>query len=93
MSPSQYPPSIISPDGTTDYRVLNSLPSDYQKVRLQARASEGVERLFWYQNGKLIRSASPAEIIFIPLSAGIHNISVVDSTGRSDLLTYRVEIE
>jgi penicillin-binding protein 1C len=89
--PPQLPPKIVSPDEATPYRLLLSTPIDYQKVQLIARTSPEVERLYWYQNGKLVASASPDTRLFIPLEAGTHRLVVVDSSGRSDSITYRVE--
>jgi penicillin-binding protein 1C len=89
--PPQLPPRIVSPDKTTPYRVLLGTPHAYQKVQLIARASPEVERLYWYQDGKLVASARPDARLFIPLEAGTHNLVVVDSSGRSDSITYEVE--
>ena len=36
-------------------------------------------------------SARPDARLFIPLEAGTHNLVVVDSSGRSDSITYEVE--
>jgi len=89
--PPQLPPGIVSPDETTPYRVLIGTPSGYQKVQLIARASPEVERLYWYQDGKLVASARPDKRLFVPLEAGTHQLVVVDSSGRSDSITYVVE--
>jgi penicillin-binding protein 1C len=89
--PSESPPKIVSPDRTTPYRVLNGMPSEYQRVELIARVSEEVDMLYWYQDGKLIASTKPYRRTFIPLEAGTHNLVVVDSSGRSGSVTYKVE--
>ncbi|MCC6712545.1 MAG: penicillin-binding protein 1C [Candidatus Dadabacteria bacterium] len=89
--PSESPPRIVSPDRTTPYRVLNGMPSEYQRVELIARVAEEVNMLYWYQDGKLIASSKPYKRVFIPLEAGAHDLVVVDSSGRSDSVTYRVE--
>jgi membrane carboxypeptidase/penicillin-binding protein PbpC len=47
--------------------------------------------LYWYQDGKLIASTKPYRRTFIPLEAGTHNLVVVDSSGRSGSVTYKVE--
>jgi len=89
--PSERPPRIVSPDGNTPYRVLKGMPSAYQKLELIARVSGDADTLYWYQDGKLVASTRPYKKLFIPLEAGTHSMVVVDSSGRSDSVTYRVE--
>jgi len=89
--PSESPPRIVSPDRTTPYRVLSGMPSEYQRVELIARVTEEVDMLYWYQDGKLIASSKPYKRVFFPLEAGTHELVVVDSSGRSDSVRYRVE--
>lgn len=89
--PPQLPPRIVSPDESTPYRVLLGTPGEYQKLQLIARASPEVERLYWYQDGKLVASAQPDARVFIALETGTHNLVVVDSSGRSHSITYEVE--
>ncbi len=89
--PPQLPPRIVSPDETTPYRILFGTPADYQKVQLIARASPEVDRLYWYQDGNLVASATPNTRLFIPLEPGTHRLVVVDSSGRSDSISYEVE--
>ncbi len=67
------------------------MPSEYQRVELIARVTEEVDMLYWYQDGKLIASSKPYKRVFIPLEAGTHDLVVVDSSGRSDSVRYRVE--
>ena len=67
------------------------MPFEYQKLELIARVSEEADTLYWYQDGKLVTSTRPDRKLFIPLEAGIHSLVVVDSYGRSDSITYRVE--
>jgi membrane carboxypeptidase/penicillin-binding protein PbpC len=81
----------VSPDEATPYRLLLSTPIDYQKVQLIARTSPEVERLYWYQDGKLVASTKPDARLFIPLEIGTHRLAVMDSSGRSDSITYSVE--
>lgn len=89
--PSELPPQIISPDEKTPYRVLRGTPYEYQKVQLYARVSEEVETLYWYQDQKLIATASPDRKVFIPLKPGRHKLTVIDSYGRVDDIYYLVE--
>ncbi len=89
--PSERAPRIVSPDGTTPYRVLKGMPAGYQRVELVARVSGEADTLYWYQDGKLVAAAKPYKKLFMPLEAGTHVLVVVDSSGRSDRITYRVE--
>jgi penicillin-binding protein 1C len=88
---SERPPRILSPDKGTPYRVLKGMPAEYQRVELVAGVSEEVDTLYWYQDGKLVSTTRPYKKTFIPLEAGTHHLVVVDSSGRSDGITYKVE--
>lgn len=86
------PPRIVSPDAATPYRVRPDAPRAYQKVPLVARAGASTERLYWYQDGRLLVTASPDRDAFLPLpEPGVHRLVVVDDMGRSDAVEYRVE--
>ncbi len=88
---SERPPQILSPDKSTPYRVLTGMPAEYQRVELIAGVGEEVDALYWYQDGKLAATTRPYKKTFIPLTAGTHRLVVVDSSGRSDGITYKVE--
>ncbi len=85
------PPRIVSPAAATPYRVRADAPVEFQKLALVARAAPSVTRLWWYQDGALLAAASPAERSFVMLAQGSHRLVVVDDSGRSDSITYRVE--
>ena len=88
---SERPPQILSPDKSTPYRVLKGMPAEYQRVELIAGVGEEVDALYWYQDGKLAATTRPYKKTFMPLTAGKHRLVVVDSSGRSDSTTYKVE--
>jgi penicillin-binding protein 1C len=88
---SERQPEILSPDKSTPYRVLEGMPSEYQRVELIAGVSEEVTALYWYQDGELVASTPPYKKTFIPLTGGTHRLVVVDSSGRSDSIRYKVE--
>lgn len=88
---SERRPEILSPDKSTPYRVLEGMPSEYQRVELIAGVSEEVTALYWYQDGELVASTPPYKKTFIPLTSGTHRLVVVDSSGRSDSIRYKVE--
>jgi penicillin-binding protein 1C len=85
------PPRIVSPDPSTPYRLRRDAPLAYQQIALTARSGPGTRQLFWYQDGILVGSSSPAEPLFLTPTRGPHRIAVTDDLGRSDGLTYRVE--
>ena len=84
-------PHIVSPDAATPYRLRRDAPPEFQKLRLAARSAAGAQRLHWYQDGRLLASAAPAETLFAALAPGPHRLVVVDDAGRSDAVEYRVE--
>jgi len=88
---SERPPQILSPDKSTPYRVLKGMPAEYQRVELIAGVGEEVNELYWYQDGELAATTRPYKKTFIPLAAGTHRLVVVDSSGRSDSIRYKVE--
>lgn len=90
-APAGSGPRIVSPEEATPYRVRQAAPAAFQKLRLAAHAGAGTERLYWYQDGRLVGSAPPEGRVFVPLEAGSHRLVVVDDAGRSDAVRYRVE--
>jgi penicillin-binding protein 1C len=84
-------PRILSPGATTPYRVRRDAPSEFQKIPLLARVAPSVERLYWYVDGSLVGAAPPGRSLFVMPEQGSHRLVVVDDSGRSDGLTYRVE--
>jgi len=85
------PPRIVSPDGTTPYRLRRDALPENQRIPLVARAGAGVSRLFWYQDGRLVATTAPQESRFLPSLPGEHRLVVTDDLGRSGGVTYRVE--
>ncbi len=88
--PAADPPRIVSPDAATPYLVRGSAPLEHQKIPLLARAADGGERLFWYQDGLLVAAGNPEAGLFVAPEIGIHRLVVVDSKGRMDSITYEV---
>jgi penicillin-binding protein 1C len=91
--PDGDPPRIVSPDGSTPYRLRREAPAEYQKIALMAQASPGVRHLYWYQDGTLVATtdADSARNRFLMPVRGEHRLVVTDDLGRSDGVTYRVE--
>jgi penicillin-binding protein 1C len=91
--PDGEPPRIVSPDGSTPYRLRRDSPVEYQKIALVAQVSSGVRHLYWYQDGSLVATTEAAAAAgrFLPPVRGEHRLVVTDDLGRSDGVTYRVE--
>ncbi len=91
--PDGEPPRIVSPDGSTPYRLRRDSPVEYQKIALVAQVSSGVRHLYWYQDGSLVATTEAATAAgrFLPPVRGEHRLVVTDDLGRSDGVTYRVE--
>jgi penicillin-binding protein 1C len=88
--PSDNPPRIVSPDANTPYLVRRSAPLEHQKIPLVARAADGADRFYWYQDGLLVASGQPETGLFLAPEIGTHRLVVVDGKGRMDAITYEV---
>ncbi len=91
--PDGDPPKIVSPDGSTPYRIRREAPVEYQRIALVAQAAPGARRLFWYQDGTLVATTETGSVQgrFLDPVRGEHRLVVTDDLGRSDGVTYRVE--
>jgi membrane carboxypeptidase/penicillin-binding protein PbpC len=91
--PDGEPPRIVSPDGSTPYRLRREAPEAYQRIPLVAQASPGARHLYWYQDGTLVATteASSSASRFLDAVRGEHRLVVTDDLGRSDGVTYKVE--
>ncbi|MGH7858315.1 MAG: transglycosylase domain-containing protein [Candidatus Binatia bacterium] len=72
------------------FRALQ-LERRFSKIPLLARAAPSVGRLWWYQDGELLAAGRPGAGIFVTPARGSHRLVVVDDSGRSDGIDYRVE--
>lgn len=83
--------TILSPAPTTPYRLRRDAPAADQKIPLRAQVEATTTQLYWYQDGKLIATGIPAAHVLLPLQVGTHRLTVVDNTGRTSSIIYRVE--
>jgi penicillin-binding protein 1C len=83
-------PRIVSPDSATPYRLRRDAPLQSQEILLAAQTSDAA-KLYWFEDGDLIASGEPSRRIFLRPKRGSHQLVVVDDSGRSDSVTYRVE--
>jgi len=89
--PAAEPPKIVSPDGATPFLLRPEAPLAFQRIPLIARAGSFSHTLYWYQDGLLVATAPVGERRFLALRPGRHEIILVDDTGRSDRVVFRVE--
>lgn len=89
--PDRDPPRIVSPDAATPYVVRRDAPAEHQRIALTARVAADVRRLYWYQDGELVGAAGVGEPVFVAARPGSHRLVVVDDTGRSHAVSYRVQ--
>jgi len=84
------PPRITSPDGATPYRLRRDAPAELQEILLTADTSDAAQ-LFWFEDGVLIASGDASKKMFLRPARGAHQLVVVDDSGRSDAMRFRVE--
>lgn len=85
------PLAILSPDSATAYLARGGAPASHQGIPLTARAGQGIQRLYWYQDGVLVAAGDPDERLFVSPTPSEHEMVVVDDTGQSSSVRYRVE--
>ncbi len=84
------PPRIVSPDGATPYRLRRDAPVENQEILLSAQSADA-RQLFWFEDGVLVAAGDPSRRMFLRPKRGMHQVVVVDDSGRSDSVKYRVE--
>ncbi|HEY6138808.1 MAG TPA: penicillin-binding transpeptidase domain-containing protein, partial [Thermoanaerobaculia bacterium] len=84
------PPRIVSPSPATPYRLRRDAPAEFQEILLSAETSDAA-RLYWFEDGTLIASGDAARKMFLRPTRGVHEVVVVDDSGRSDAVRVRVE--
>jgi len=77
------PPIIRSPVENCEYVFRSGVPSEFQKILLDASVSNDVRKIFWFVDGTLVRTASPKEKIFYLPTPGTHRLVCMDELGRS----------
>jgi penicillin-binding protein 1C len=83
-------PRIVSPDGATPYRLRRDAPLEFQEILLAAQTLDAA-KLYWFEDGLLVASGDASRRLFLKPKHGSHQLVVVDDSGRSDAVTYRVE--
>lgn len=84
-------PSIISPEHGSIFRLLDELPVEYQKIKLQASVASGDGMLHWFLDGMHFVAAEASEVTFYIPTKGRHTLLCVDDAGRSASSRFEVE--
>ncbi len=82
-------PEIVSPAGGAEYFISGVQGSNHE-INLQAKTSGEAQRLYWFVNGALFKTALPDEKIFMPMSPGMYQITCADNFGRSSTVSFIV---
>ncbi len=73
------PPRITSLNGGSTYFINQKAPAD---LALICQAGNDVQRVYWYLNDKLLRSAPPTEAVFFRPTPGTLRVACADDKGR-----------
>lgn len=76
-------PVIRSPSSDWVYRIREGIPEEFQKICLEAAASNDVQRLYWFIDGRLVGETAPGRRLFILPAPGQHRVVCQDERGRS----------
>ncbi len=85
------PPAIVSPVDGAKYKLASDSRREYQKVLLQASASNRTSKIFWFLNDELIHSGRPEQRHFITPQPGHHRLVCQDDEGRAGEVWFSVE--
>ncbi len=72
---------IVSPSDGREYIIMDE--DDAPELLLSCQTCNGVQRVYWYVNDKLYRTAGAAEKVFFRPSPGTVKISCSDDKGRN----------
>ncbi|MBF0618711.1 MAG: penicillin-binding protein 1C [Candidatus Omnitrophica bacterium] len=82
-------PEIVSPAGGAEYFVSGVAGSTHE-IDLQAKVPHEAEKLYWFVNGALYKTALPQEKLFLPMTPGMYQITCADNFGRSSTVQFIV---
>ena len=83
-------PLIVTPREGAVYRLVDQLPSEYQKIRLQASLPNGDGAVHWFLDGELLAVARAGEITFYRPDRGRHDLLCVAESGQSASVSFDV---
>ncbi|MBF0479744.1 MAG: penicillin-binding protein 1C [Candidatus Omnitrophica bacterium] len=82
-------PEIVSPAGGAEY-FISGIQGSAREINLQAKVASEAERLFWFVNGALYKTALPYEKIVLPMTPGRYQITCADNFGRNSSVSFYV---
>ncbi len=82
-------PEIVSPAGGAEY-FISGVPGSNHEINLQAKTSGEAQRLYWFVNGELFKTALPEEKLIMPMSPGMYRVTCADNFGRNSTVSFSV---
>ncbi len=76
-------PVVRSPSPDYIYQIRLGVPTEYQKICLEAASSNDVHKLYWFIDGELLGTTKPGERLFYSPKTGEHQVICQDDRGRS----------
>jgi len=83
-------PCIVSPEDGSVFEFIEELPSEYQKIRLQASIPSGDGTVHWFLDGIHLAAVQAGEETFLAPTRGRHMLVCMDATGRSATASFDV---
>ncbi len=77
------PPAIASPPAGETLVLMDGIPTEHQKVALEADAVASNENLSWFVDGHFLGRAKPHEPLWWEPTRGEHEVVVQNAAGRS----------
>ena len=84
------PPIINSPLNQSSFILRKNVPSQHQKILLDASVSNTKNNLFWFVDGELLSQNSPDKEQFYFPTIGKHKITCMDNEGNSSSVTIEI---
>ena len=84
-------PIITSPNDDALYVIRGHVPTNLQRISLEASAATGANFLFWFIDGEFYARAEIGHRVFYAPEPGAHNLTCTDDAGRSTSLIFHVE--
>ncbi|MCI0513038.1 penicillin-binding protein 1C [candidate division KSB1 bacterium] len=83
-------PIIRSPSANCEYILREGVDPEYQKILLDASVSNDVRRIYWFVDGKVLLTCSPAEKVFYKPTVGNHQLVCMDELGRGTEMVIKI---
>ncbi len=84
-------PLINSPQANCVYKLRRGVETDYQKILLDASASNRAGKVFWFLDGELVHCGASTQRVFIEPKLGVHFVVCTDDEGRSSEVRFSVK--